>query len=116
VNEWIGIIGIIVAILVPLVGGIIVIIIKLSSRVTKNETNIDNIKDLLQKQATQEGVNALDRKIDLFYSLIRTTADTLVVKHADEISQHRKSLISANNSLDRLEKENEKMRKELEKK
>lgn|GEM_PF-6273586 len=118
-NEWTGIIGITVAVLVPAVGGAFALIIKLTGRMATNETNIKNIKETLDKQATQEGLNALSQKIDLFYSLVRTTADTLVVKHADEITQHRKSLISANNTLDRterklkeLEQENDKLRKQ----
>lgn len=115
-NEWIGIFGIIVAILVPSTGAIIITVISLSSRVTKNETNITTIKEMLAKQATKESVDALSQKIDLFYSLIRSTADTLVVKHADEITQHRKSLISANNTINILETRLKELENELGKK
>jgi len=118
VNEWIGIVGIGITILVH-IGGTITFLIKLSNRVATNETNIENIKEILGKQATQEGLNSLNQKIDLFYSLIRETADKLVAKHADEITQHRKSLISSNSLLDRtekrlkeLEQENDKLRKQ----
>ena len=117
-NEWIGIIGIIVAILVPAVSGIILIVIKLSSRVSKNETNIENIQRILDKQATQEGLNALSNKIDLFYKLVRDTADTLINKHVEGEHEYRKSVIAANANVDKLErqlreleKENDKLRK-----
>jgi len=105
VNEWIGLIGITVAVLVPAVGGAFALIIKLTGRMATNETNIENIKELLKRQATQEGLNSLDRKIDLFYSLVKDTADLLVAKHADQVTEYRKSLISANHTMDRLEKQ-----------
>ena len=114
VNEWTGIIGIIVAILIPAVSGIILIVIKLSSRVSKNETNIENIQKILEKQATQEGLKSLSDKIDLFYKLVTDTANQLVSKHADQVTEYRKSIISMNSTMDRLEKQNKEMEKELE--
>jgi len=111
VNEWIGIAGIGITILVH-IGGTITFLIKLSNRVATNETNIDNIKDILDKQATQEGLTALSQKIDLFYSLIRETADKLVAKHADQVTEYRKSLISSNHTMDRLEKQVHELEKE----
>lgn len=111
-NEWIGIIGIIVAILVPAVSGIILIVIKLSSRVSKNETNIENIQRILDKQATQEGLNALSNKIDLFYKLVRDTADTLINKHVEGEHEYRKSVIAANANVDKLERQLRELEKE----
>ena len=113
VNEWIGIAGIGITILVH-IGGTVAFIIRLSNRVTRNEADVDNMKELLKKQATQEGLNALCQKVDLFYTLVMETANQLVNKHVEGEHEYRKSVIAANANVDRLEKQIKEKEKELE--